>query len=397
MNAVIRSFRRSFQLKFLLGMCPFETDFSSQRVYLSSRSLIYTISYAIIHLMTYLILSFLRRHETDESNTTRNIVRLVVNLVPGTAFILMLALSIKHRRRHVLLINCLDKICRRMYATARSPKVKSYSKLHLRNLLVFICIFGCPILDMMFYYEKPTFLAKANYIHFIVVFTHIMVAMLHSQDIATVLVDAIECLINGDNLTENVHAIADLCNMTYCYQKCFGSQLLISTMIDLLLITVTWFFLCVQIAFVQGDRFFEECFRVIVYIVTIFGKNWLVVGVIDRLENLVENVDMELITKFRALHSAYATDPPWQLCVCKYTHLKTVLSNIRYFKSIQSDLLWNRVLHMKRKKRITANGFFPVNLEMLFKVTLMLLLPRKHCHRLNNFIFRWPQRSQLIC
>lgn len=317
MSAFIVPFRRSFKVKFLLGMCPFETDIIKRRVYLSSRSAIYTIVYTLLHLMVYLILSFQHLPDFDQNNTTRTIAKMLVEMTPGTALICMLAISIKNRRRHVNLINAVDMILSRLHATAKCKPVNIPSKLILRNICVAVCFSGCPILDLIVYNAKRSFWAKAYYILFAVAITNMLVALLHAQDIAIVLINAIECLINGDISTDtNVQALSDLCNMTYSYQKCFGTQFLISTLIDLLILTVTWFFLLVQIAFVQGDRLVEECFCVVVYIVQILVKNVLVIGVIDRLESLVEDVNMTLVTKINAQSRSDASDSKVQLCVC---------------------------------------------------------------------------------
>lgn len=196
----------------------------------------------------------------------------------GTVFILMLAMTLRNRERHVNLINSLEMAC-------TNVKIKT-CKLHWRNIAVGAVYFLLSILEMLMNSGSLSNVAIVYNFTIGCALTNVYVAMLHIQDIANVLTEAMECCLSH-SWSENIDTLSDLCDIKDDFQKCFGCQLLLNSVSDSLVALTMCFYLIAQIVFLVDEVDGEDLLLFSVYVVPIVAKNVWMVSVIASLENQV--------------------------------------------------------------------------------------------------------------
>lgn len=294
MHTFLSVFKRSIQLKSILGVCPFVVDTRQQCVRLSAYSTVYTIIYISLLFIIYppWLYTTLRQFEgVVRASSTRNLTASLDHLAIATVYFAMLAMSLKNRRRHAALLNALNTVHGRIQSAVR---YSTYRRLHVRNMCFTAVYLACPVLNGIFH-DQYGLDVKAFYMLFSLVITSVLVAMLHIQDIAIVLCDGIDCCLRGlagdqaiDGMSaDSMFVLSDLYDLQSEFGRCFGSQLLLNTVKDLFMVTIMLYYVIANLVFDIESSVYENAYLLAVFVVPVVAKNGLLIVVIDRLENQV--------------------------------------------------------------------------------------------------------------
>lgn len=297
MGLFLLAFRHSIRLKCLVGICPFALN-ARRGAYLSNRVTAIAVTNILCLLCFFVVLALSAIEEAADSSATQAVVVVIDHWSVGMVYIVMLIKSLIDRRRHVTLINALDRLHEQLRCQ------RSYTGHQVGNALIYIVYLCLPTCNLfLFGGQNMPLPTKLFVVSFCFIMTNVMAFMMHIQDIAIALNDSIDsCLApNGpdcdmmDTCAENLQTLSALCDLKDDFQQCFGYLLLLNTLKDLIVVTIILFYVIAQCVFMPCD-IDEQMFYVGVYVAPIVAKNVRLVVVIGRLEQQVASIRRMVLT-----------------------------------------------------------------------------------------------------
>lgn len=294
MSSFLKGFRGSLIIKRIVGICPFAMAIAEDRVRITPGCTLFACVYLLFNIAVYTGLATSQNDEfavTSLSSTailSSNVDAITVGVVNN----LMLISAIINRRSHAKLLNSLQQLHR--------SAACDYSKLHLRNVCYAAVYFALLLANLLVWENKDhhsPWQSKLFSVIFSCASLNILVFMLHAQDVALVLYNAIENCFRTQNSPldispENMHRLYDLYIASEYFSQCFGFQILLSTLHDMLILANLMFYIVEQYAFVNCRMTFHEWFELGVNAAPVFLKSALLFAIMDRTNSLVSRLEV---------------------------------------------------------------------------------------------------------
>lgn len=297
MNNFLYSNRWSVHIKLLLGICPFIVDANNTRVLSTTATASYQILYIVMLVCVYPVPAYhaylLFSQETQ--STSRKTTIAIEHLTIMSAVLSMLIVSLRNRKCHTALINALSALYNQVQSETPRTELRNFQRLHIRNVLYVLAFFSVPASNILVFNGNVHFtpLIVAFYLLYIFVMTNALILIVHIQDIAIVLTDLFRMCLRSERMDiswANVAALNSACDLTVAFGECFGKQLLLNAIKDVVVMINMIFYNIREMIFVQFDMSVDEMYNMVTFVGPIVVKNFILAYVIDRLEQQVDMV-----------------------------------------------------------------------------------------------------------
>lgn len=307
MSVFLKSFKRSIQIKFVFGICPFILNKSNTKVHSTHKTVIYTSFFILVAFAAYLypfhialkVFRVVENTSTYNSNLTIEHTLVLIN------FLVSATLSLKNRHRHKEVIESVSAIYDQVQSRLPTEdRCSNFTRLHITDMLYVFVHFCYPLTNLWFTPDRERVpIMVAFFVLLSFVLTNMLGIVVHIQDMMIIVSDSLSkqsdlCLDLTSDLSAETIQVLDQANDTMMkLRRCFGGHLLLIAMNDIMIITNMLLFNIRRVVFVEECYSLSELHFFTAFILPHLVKNLRLAFVCKRFDRSFSKLQNSILLK----------------------------------------------------------------------------------------------------